>query len=252
MILNKHIDINKLESIQLTKEQFKLLVWLDVDTIKELEGHSKIYNYLIENPKVLNKFFRYYYSTPKLLQLFKLVIECKEIENNPQIFNVLDYNQLKVLKQLNMENPTNEEILDNIRCNYQYFSNLNILYKLPIMLNADNNKKIYELLLSAGLDENNVNKLDSTIFCISYEIVASIFKFMNEKNMQIITDGDVSSKFYSILEFMRKNSNKDINANILPLQHLIFNEESVETTVINKIPETEPVHLNINLTSLKK
>lgn len=252
MIWNKHIDINELESIQLTKEQFRLLVWLDVDTIKKLEEHSKIYNYLIDNPNVLNKFFRSYYSTPELLQLFELVIGCKEIENNPHIFNALDYDQLVVLKQLNIESPTNEEILDNIRRNCQYFSSLNILYKLPIMLNADNNKKIYELLLSTGLDENNINQLDSTIFCIPYEIVDSIFKLMNEKNMQVITDGDVSSKFYSILEFVRKSNNKDINSNILPLIHLRFNEESTGTSVINRIPETAPVYLNSNLTSLKK
>lgn len=83
MIWNKHIDINKLESIQLTKEQFQLLVWLDIDTIKKLEEHPKIYNYLISKPQVLNKFFRNYYSTPKLLQLFELVIGCEKIENNP-------------------------------------------------------------------------------------------------------------------------------------------------------------------------
>ena len=253
IILNKHININNFESTQLTKEQFQLLIWLDIDTIKKLEEHSKVYNYLISKPQVLNKFFRNYYSTPKLLQLFELVIECKEIENNPQIFNILDYNQLEVLKQLNREILTNDEILDNIKCNYQYFSNLNIFYKLPIMLNADNNKKIYELLLSAGLDIGNLDKLDSTIFCIPYEIVDSIFKFMNEKNMQIITDGDVSSKFYSILEFMRKNNNKDININIpLPLRHLRFNEETAEASIINQIPDTEPVYININLTSLKK
>ena len=76
---------------------------------------------------------------------------------------------------------------------------------------------------------------------------------MNEKNMQIITDGDVSSKFYSILEFMRKNNNKDININIpLPLRHLRFNEETAEASIINQIPDTEPVYININLTSLKK
>ena len=252
MIWNKHIDINILESIELTKEQFKLLIWLDIDTIKKLENHPQIYGYLINKPNVLNKFFRNYYSTSELLQLFELVIGCEEIENHPQIFNILDYHQLRVLKQLNIEKPKNEEIIDNIKKNYQYFSNLKIFSKLPIMLNVDNNKKVYELLISSGLDESNIDKFDSTIFCIPHEIVDSIFKFMNEKNMQIIVDGDVSSKFYSILEFMRKNDKKDNVNTPMPIQHLKSEEELDESIITNHIDENEPVYLNINLTNLKK
>lgn len=242
-ILNKHYDLNKIIQYGFNKEQVQLLVWLDVETINELKYNTNVYDYIINNHSVLKKFCRNYNLTSQVKELFKLIIELPEIKNNPYLLELLDYDQLNILNQLLNTKLTKEEIINNIRNNCQLFANNEILRKLPIMLNANSNKKVYEILIQNGFDESMLASLDSTIFCIPYEIVQSVANFMKEKNIPLIVNGNISSQFYLIIERMRSKVTEEGNINRpVPLRHLGFEENIYE----NKYSEPNPVDLNIN------
>lgn len=86
------------------------------------------------------------------------------------------------------------------------------------MLNADNNKKIADLLISNEMNLNQSDNLDGTIFCIPYDIVCSINDYLITNNISLIENNDCCPEFYKVVnEIIIKKGNN--NRNSIPLRH---------------------------------
>lgn len=218
-ISNNKYTIAQLKAFNLPNEEFVLLIWLDIDTIKELKKHPNIYNFLIKKPFCLDYFFSNLCEIPKTREFFKVLIESKLINEHPDIFELLNYRQISVFEQLNSGTVSEEEIVRNIQKNFEYFSSSKVFRNITIMLDADNNKKICDYLMSLGISEEVIANIESNIFCIDFEIVKGIMEAMLKKGYPIIEEGRVSERFYSILFSYRKSKEKP-NVVPLPLKHL--------------------------------
>ena len=245
IIKNNELSLEKIKNLELSKDQIHLLIWLNIDTIRALKKDTGVYEYIINNKGVLNSFFKNYMPTRNDYELFKSIIELDEVESNPSILNLLDYDQLRILNQLNIDKPTNSEIILNIKENINEYKNKNIFNKIPIMLSSSNIKKVYQLIIDNGFDDSMIESLDSTIFCISYETVLKIINLMKEKNIKFIEHENINPAFYAIFENIRISESIGINRNIpLPLQHLRVNDYKIE---FNNYTMEEPIDLNIDL-----
>ena len=246
IINNNTLSLNEFKNLNFNKDQIYLLTWLDVDTIKKLNKDTKVYEYIINNRNVLSLFFKNYKSSKEDYELFSEIIMLDEIETNPSLLNLLDYNQFSILNQLNIKKPSNYEVILNIKENINEYKNKGILKKIPIMLNSLSIKKVYQLIIDNGFNDSMIENLDSTIFCIPYEIVSAIINVMKEKNISFIDNGNINSMFYNILESIRSRDITGVNENKpLPLRHLGTKYDSgIEN---NDYSVKEPIDLNVNL-----
>lgn len=238
-------DFDEFKNYNLSEEDFRLLEYVDINMITSIKKDQKIYGYILNNLSVLKSFFGYYYDKESF-DLFNEIISMEEIKSNPELLKQLSKTQLTVLKQLNIKSLSNQEIINNIKDNYNYFKDNTIISKIPIMVNAKNNKEVLEILVNENFDITNLKNLDSTIFCIPAHIIKIILNFMKSNNIHFINEkNEVSKDFYNILESLRKKNTSEYEKTPLPLQHIKC-EEDEEDIVYNSYKEPNPIDLNIH------
>lgn len=152
---------------------------------------------------------RDYFFNEKFVDELLKIDELKEI---PQAWGGLDLNQLISSKyiQYSLERLLNENyaltnkynsniIINNIKENIELFKDSpELLENIPLMLDPVNNKKIMRILRDENLSNDEIRKVDSTIFCIPSIFLESI----KLTGINIIENGDINSV---IIDKLRAN-----------------------------------------------
>lgn len=194
------------EIFNINNKYIELLAFLDYRMINSLD--ERMLEYLIQKENKLKTIFkgkkyeRFFEAFINIVSISKkypdYLLECLDFEQL-----LIDYNISVYLKK---GIKSKEEILKNVSMNMEMFSsNSNLIKKLPIMLSADNNKLILDLLIENGLKIDEIGSLDGTIFCYPNEYVAEVIKVMNRHNIKIIENNKINSQFIIYISQLLKN-----------------------------------------------
>lgn len=231
----------ELKELDLDKEDLELLTCLDISTFKYLKQNPLMYDFFRNNKNALDLIFRNYNPEHKEFEIFKEYLSMDEFRDNPYLFYLLDSNQMSIYEDLNEQELTREDKIQNIKDNVREFSGKRILRKLPILLSAENNKRVIELLEENGLEESMMDKIDSTIFCIPSEMLSIIISRMNDMDIPFIENGEMNSIVFNILEELRKD--KSIGIRPLPIRHFKISDV-IDFDEAKKEPEEEAIQFS--------
>lgn len=191
------VDKKNIEDyIKKGSKYFKLLTSLQPQIIEYISQYPKLFEYVGDNPKVLSSLFMPFSIDEKLYDIFCRVSDLDIVQEHPSLIALLDYSQFRTSAMIGIEIPDADKVAANVAENIELFKDDPILTKLPIMLDAKKNKQIYELLTINGLEEESIDKLDSTIFCLPMDFVLTVTNAMESDNVSLIEDGNLSSSFY--------------------------------------------------------
>ena len=230
------INGNIEELLNLSYEELSLMKWLDVDTLNKLRNIPEVYSFCLDNPEVVGNFFGAMYFDDKAADLFIELVSMEEIRNNPILIYGLDRNQLRVFSSL-AYGISDEEIKSNISGNVKCFRDNPDLYKVvPFMLDCENTKKIIELLSTQGLDMNKLDRLDTTVLCLPFSMVAEIIEFLNSKGVPAVGQDNDMNMFFNFVEARRRFDYKKEGKDgvPLPLQHRKNYSNDIDSSLYNK------------------
>ena len=211
--INGNID----ELLNLSYEELSLMKWLDVDALNKLRNIPEVYSFCLDNSEVVGNFFGAMYFDDKAADLFIELVSMEEIRNNPILIYGLDRNQIRVFSSL-AYGISDEEIKSNISGNVKYFRDNPDLYKVvPFMLDCENTKKIIELLSTQGLDMNKLDRLDTTVLCLPFSMVAEITEFLNSKGVTAVGQDNDMNMFFNFVEARRRFDYKKVGKDGVPL-----------------------------------
>lgn len=184
------------DAIVSREDDLALLISLDLKTLDYIKQYPSIYNYVKEKPDVLGAFFSEIFPSGSDYDMFKKISTMRCVQENPSLLALLEYGQLKLYKLGGGGLLDADTVVSNISNNIEMFKDDPIFTKLPIMLDANNNKKIYELLTINGFDEKSIDdNFDSTVFCFPIDFVLKVTSEMEKDDLSLIEDGNVSDKF---------------------------------------------------------
>lgn len=215
--LNKNME----DLLELPYEELYLMKWLDADTLNRLKSIPEVYNFCLNDPEVVSSFFGAMYFDDKQLDTFIEFISMDEIKNNPSLLYGLDRGQFRVYP-LGEHSSDNDTLKVNISKNIECFKDNPELYKIiPFMLDCENTKKIIELLSTQGLDMNKLERLDTTVLCLPFSMVAEITEFLNSKGVPAVGQDNDMNMFFNFVEARRRyDYKKEGKEGVpLPLQH---------------------------------
>ena len=176
------------------------------------------------------------YFDDKAADLFIELVSMEEIRNNPILIYGLDRNQIRVFSSL-AYGISDEEIKSNISGNVKCFRDNPDLYKVvPFMLDCENTKKIIELLSTQGLDMNKLDRLDTTVLCLPFSMVAEIIEFLNSKGVPAVGQDNDMNMFFNFVEARRRFDYKKEGKDgvPLPLQHRKNYANDMDSSLYNK------------------
>ena len=88
-----------------------------------------------------------------------------------------------------------ENILSNIKANIERFKhNPKMLSYIPLMVNASDISQIYELLKSYNLTDEQIMKIDSSVFCMPVNFLRSFQLFGPYSDFSVIKDGALNPR----------------------------------------------------------
>ena len=90
---------------------------------------------------------------------------------------------------------TSDDIARNVSENIEMYENADsedLIYKIPLMLDAANSGIILDELKSNGLDVEHIEHLDSTIFCYPSTYVIQVIKILKSSNVDIILENKLN------------------------------------------------------------
>ena len=195
MILFKNdMDFSKVQLLD--GRLLPLYVSLDKDTIDYVEQYPNVYKYVSENPEVLKSYFSTYLFSEDNVSLFRKIVAMDEVNSNPSILALLDYSQIANDKNCGNNDISDEDIINNISDNVKMFGDSPFIRKLPVMISAERNKKVCELLQINGFNDENIDSLNSLIFFIPFDYVMESVKKMEEDNFSLIENGNLNNVFF--------------------------------------------------------
>ena len=195
-------------------ENMKLVDILDVDGINILRKYPDTLKYFIENIAENCR-----QSKTHGGKLFELLLNNPILKENKEAWFGCDLAQLMIYNTI-LNSTKNDEVLydtlnkeigngvlwlQNLRENIEAFkNNPQLLKKLPMFLNKDNNEKILRILINRGLDLKDIDNLDSTIFCYPIELVEIIISILDEFHIPLIVNNDINQDIYEIIKLITK------------------------------------------------
>ena len=192
----------------LNPNDLPLLVFLDAKTLDSVKHCPKVYECLKENPKLLKLFFHSFITGEGSYEMFRKIVAMEEVQQTPSLISLLSYSEFSINKSAGGVMPDADMVVNNIRQNIEMFKDDPIFTRLPIMLDANNNKQIYEFLTINGLKEEKISELNSTIFCFPMEFVLNIASIMESENVSLMEDGNLSKDFYRYANRIRNANRK--------------------------------------------
>lgn len=211
-------DMDFEKVMNLDGKDLPLHVSLNSETLSYVKQIPKVYEYLCENPNVVKAFFFPFSIDENLYDAFRRISSLGMVQEHPSLIALLDYNQFTVSTMTGEKMPTADVIAANVAENIELFKGDPILAKLPIMLDAKKNKQIYELLTINGLEEESIDKLDCTIFCLPMDFVLTVTNAMESDNVSLVEDGNLSNNFYRYANRIRNGGQRPMKMPIQPFR----------------------------------
>ena len=186
---------NDYEKYDINYHYFELLPYMNYNTIKKIDKSEL--KFLIDKKKYMDKLFNgleYDECFSAYIKLLKMSI----LDDYKGLIRNIDFEQLAIYSNIDSYLNSNlkltskiicQNVLDNIKT---FDGDIEILKKVPIMLNANNNNDIMDLLVDNGLDEDNISNLDGTIFCYPKKYVTKVFEILDNQNISVIDDNKLN------------------------------------------------------------
>ena len=210
-------DYTKYNNVK--EKYFELLPYLSYETINNLNDDYG--EYLLNKKNEISKLFQnknyeeYYFGFVKILQK-------EEVKDYLDLIKNTDFEQLKIYDNLSRytrhENSlTSDDMVNNVLANIDGFEgNINILHKIPIMLDNNNNQIILDALVEYGLNKDDMEYLDGTIFCYPNEIVLNVFKILKQKEVDVIINNKLNANVIKyVTQMIQKQMNYEFPAPII-------------------------------------
>lgn len=139
-------------------------------------------------------------------------------KNYNSIIQSLNYSQLKLYEQLSGTECETNEIYNNLISNIIIFEKYPQIYeKLPLLLDSENNFKVFNILVSNGLDINKLDNFDPTIFCIPAETIKRFNEYISYIGENLVKDNRVNDKLIKFVEAERIIESRKVGDMIPPL-----------------------------------
>lgn len=150
------------------------------------------------------------------LEMNKINESFRILEKKPQILYSIDYDQMSTYNWGTEDDLSFEEMYDNFIENIIFFkSKPDILDKIPLILNPQNNKNVLNLLVENGLDLNMIGQLESDVLCFPFDLTNAVVNRMKDNNIPIFIENNINPQFYNILDIVRLE-NLEKEANFIP------------------------------------
>ena len=108
-----------------------------------------------------------------------------------------------------------DDIIENVLTNIKVFNeDTDILSKIPIMLDANNNKEIYNALLDNGMEVEKIDLIDGTVFCYNYKYVIKVLNILKEKEIDIIIEDKLNP---NIIRYITQMIHKETTNKLAPM-----------------------------------
>lgn len=216
-LLNKNFDKNLIiktiklngnnyENYNVNEKYFELLPYLNYQNINTFNTNDL--DYLIDFKSKLSKMF----NGKNYEIYFDAYVKLYNTRNEYE-FNIIDLIDMEsmfidsnIRRYLRTTIEDSEEYVQNVSNNIDLFSsNTDVLFKVPILLNSENNKLVLDLLIDNGLDVGELDNFDSTIMCYPNELVKEVIKIMKKHNVDIIINNSVNDNLLTyVSQIMQK------------------------------------------------
>ncbi|MBR4178672.1 MAG: hypothetical protein IKR57_04935 [Bacilli bacterium] len=208
---------NEYDNYKVNENRFDLLPYLKIPIINGIDDN--VSNYFLNKKKELmklfdNKNYEEYFSA------FITLFQKEEVNGLFEILENLDFEQLKIYDNLDKYLRKNEklscdDIIENVISNIKMFNeDTDILSKIPIMLDAVNNKEIYNALLDNGLEEDKIEYIDGTIFCYNNKYVIKVFNILKEKEIDVLINDKLNP---NIIRYVTQMIHKETTNKLAPM-----------------------------------
>lgn len=213
-------DYSSLEDYKKQREQLSLqsgeLVYniidnsFDENALITIRNEHDTYRYIAN--KEFSPHREYFFSSELVNELLKI----DELRENKEAWFGLDLNQLLSFEFINKalyhsdridDLMKKENILSNIKANIERFKhNPKMLSYIPLMVNASDISQIYELLKSYNLTDEQIMKIDSSVFCMPVNFLRSFQLFGPYSDFSVIKDGALNPRIINkVKNRCRKN-----------------------------------------------
>lgn len=222
----------------------------DKEALAAIKNEPETYRYI--SNKNYNKQRKYYFPYGFVNELLKI----DELKDNKEAWFGLDLNQLLSFELINYaldysdrieKLMTKENILNNIKANIELFkNNPKMLSYIPLMVNSHDISKIYEILKSYNLTDEQIMKIDSSVFCMPVELIESFKFFGPDSDYSIIKDGALNPRIINKIKdrYMKNIYDRYIVRDKIISPHEENDNETLEQVVLMR-EERKQIYKNI-------
>ena len=211
------INGNNYEEYKVDENRFGLLPYLKISMINGID--EKVSNYFLYRKKELMKLFDNK-NYEEYFNAFVSLFQKEELNGLNEILENLDFEQLKIYDNIDKYLRKNkklksDDIIENVLTNIKVFNeDTDILSKIPIMLDANNNKEIYNALLDNGMEVEKIDLIDGTVFCYNYKYVIKVLNILKEKEIDIIIEDKLNP---NIIRYITQMIHKETTNKLAPM-----------------------------------
>ena len=179
------------------EKYFCLLPYLSVKVISSFS--AEVGAYLLKKLNEIKEVFNDIHYEEYFLGYIK-VLKIPNIKDYLKLLTHMDFEQVKIYDNIarytrDNNRMTSDDIARNVSENIEMYENSeseDLIYKIPLMLDAANSGIILDELKNNGLDIEHIEHLDSTVFCYPSTYVIQVIKILKGSNVDIILENKLN------------------------------------------------------------
>ena len=179
------------------EKYYCLLPYLSITVINSFT--DEVGDYLLKKLNEIKEVFNDLHYEEYFLGYIK-ILRISNIKDYLKLLTHLDFEQVKIYDNIarytkDNNRMTSDDIARNVSENIEMYENADsedLIYKIPLMLDAANSGIILDELKSNGLDVEHIEHLDSTIFCYPSTYVIQVIKILKSSNVDIILENKLN------------------------------------------------------------
>ncbi len=216
---------NDYSKFNVSEKYYSLIPYIDLISISKLT--DRVLDYLLEvKSRFVELFKGKYYEI--YFEGFLKILKIHGIVKYVDLIKKMDFEQVRIFDTINrylgMDEIESDTIALNVIDNIKGYidDEEEIINKIPIMLDYENNKIILTEFLSNGLNIDNMKYFDGTVFCYPSKYVLQVIKVMKNNNVDIMIDNKLNPNF---IKYVTQLIHKQTRYELPPLIIYRPNEE---------------------------